>query len=239
MKLKTTLSLNPQLKNHLKTYLIALLTVIGIVHESLAQNDFPTSKGSYIRLDGGGINIIKPGNTGGWARGTTYYQDFNASQRIFGFGMYGVGESSNRFYLGYGNTPWNSVHGMHILPNGNVGIGIVSPVARLTVNGNILAKEIKVTNTITVPDYVFDTDYNLPTLSYVEAYVKKNKHLPEIPSAEDIERNGLDVGEMNLLLLKKVEELTLHLIEKEKKINSLENRLTDIERELFRINDPI
>lgn len=112
-------------------------------------------------------------------------------------------------------------------------------MARLTVNGNILAKEIKVTNTITVPDYVFDTDYHLPTLSYVEAYVKKNKHLPEIPSAEDIERNGLDVGEMNLLLLKKVEELTLHLIEKEKKIHALENRLTDIERELFRINDPI
>lgn len=103
-----------------------------------------------------------------------------------------------------------------------MGIGTTSPKAKLAVEGNILVKEIKVTNNIAVPDYVFEPDYDLPSLSEIETYVKENKHLPEIPSAKDIVRDGLDLGEMNLLLLKKVEELTLHLIEKERK--NRENR---------------
>ncbi len=100
--------------------------------------------------------------------------------------------------------------------SGNVGIGTADPQAKLAVNGNILAKEVKVKTDITVPDYVFEPGYELPSLVDVEAYVKEHKHLPEIPSAADIARDGLDLAEMNLLLLKKVEELTLHLIEERK-----------------------
>jgi hypothetical protein len=76
---------------------------------------------------------------------------------------------------------------------------------------------------IEVPDYVFEEDYDLPSLSSVESYVKENKHLPEIPSAREIAEQGLNLGEMNLRLLKKIEELTLHMIEMEKKIERLEN----------------
>ncbi|TYR36347.1 hypothetical protein FXV77_10590 [Sphingobacterium phlebotomi] len=119
-----------------------------------------------------------------------------------------------------------------ITGGGNVGIGTNSPKAKLAVEGNILAKEIKVTNNIAVPDYVFEPDYKLTNLSDIETYVKEHKHLPEIPSAKDIDQNGLDLGEMNLLLLKKVEELTLHLIEKEKKMDALEKRLYEVEAEL-------
>ncbi|MBK1442602.1 hypothetical protein JHJ32_21560 [Parapedobacter sp. ISTM3] len=104
---------------------------------------------------------------------------------------------------------------MRITRIGDVGIGTTNPQAKLAVNGNILAKEVKVKTDISVPDYVFAPEYELPALADVEAYVKEHRHLPEIPSAKDIERDGLDLAEMNLLLLKKVEELTLHLIEKE------------------------
>ncbi|MGK6353492.1 hypothetical protein [Parapedobacter sp. DT-150] len=100
--------------------------------------------------------------------------------------------------------------------DGKVGIGTTTPQAKLAVNGNILAKEVKVKTDISVPDYVFEPDYDLPTLDEIETYVKKHKHLPEIPSAADIEKDGLDLAEMNLLLLKKVEELTLHLIDQRK-----------------------
>ena len=119
-----------------------------------------------------------------------------------------------------------------VATNGNVGIGTAAPQAKLAVNGNILAKEVKVKTDISVPDYVFEPAYELLTLAEVEAYVKTNRHLPEIPSAIEIQKNGLDLAEMNLLLLKKIEELTLHLIEKDKEIEQLkllENRVEKLE----------
>ena len=110
-----------------------------------------------------------------------------------------------------GWSGWRRVLAENML--GNVGIGTDAPKARLSVNGNILANEIKIKTDISVPDYVFESDYELLSLSSIESYVKEHKHLPEIPSAEDIKRDGLDLAEMNLLLLRKIEELTLHLIE--------------------------
>lgn len=100
-----------------------------------------------------------------------------------------------------------------VMPGGNIGIGTNNPQAKLAVEGNILAKEIKVKTDINVPDYVFEPDYNLKSLEEIESYVKANKHLPEIPSAKQIKADGLNLAEMNLLLLKKVEEMTLQLIQ--------------------------
>jgi hypothetical protein len=73
-----------------------------------------------------------------------------------------------------------------------------------------------------VPDFVFDESYQLMSLDSVEADVKQNKHLPEVPSAAQVGADGLDVGEMNLILLKKVEELTLNVIALKKQINAME-----------------
>ncbi|RXK85908.1 hypothetical protein [Filimonas effusa] len=100
---------------------------------------------------------------------------------------------------------------MRIDPNGNVGIGTDNPTAKLAVNGDIHAKGLKV-SLKGWPDYVFDSTYALMPLPQLEQYLEKEKHLPEIPDAATVEQQGLDVGEMQKLLLKKIEEMTLHLI---------------------------
>ena len=112
----------------------------------------------------------------------------------------------------------------HLLVNpsgGNVGIGMANPTEKLTVNGKIKANEIRVDGA-GAPDYVFEESYKAASLEEVESYIKRNKHLPEVPSAKEFERDGMAVGEMNKLLLKKIEELTLHVIEMNKRVEKLE-----------------
>jgi DNA-binding protein YbaB len=111
---------------------------------------------------------------------------------------------------------------------GNFGIGTLSPDEKLTVNGKIHAKEVRIDTSIPTPDYVFNKDYSLMSLTDVKNYIDKNHHLPEVPSAADVEKNGLKLGEMNLILLKKVEELTLHLIEKDKQMEEMQNQFKDL-----------
>lgn len=108
-----------------------------------------------------------------------------------------------------------------ITENGNVGIGTSDPKGyKLAVNGNIRAKEIKV-EAYPWPDYVFTKEYQLPTLQETEKYIKDKGHLLGIPSAAEVEAKGINLGEMNAKLLQKIEELTLHLIEQNKAIESL------------------
>ncbi len=99
--------------------------------------------------------------------------------------------------------------------------------SKLAVNGNIYAKKLKVT-AANWSDYVFEPKYRLRPLHEVESYIKANKHLPDIPSASEVETNGIDVGENQALLLKKVEELTLYVISLKKEIEVL--KATDSKR---------
>lgn len=155
--------------------------------------------------------------------GDTAYEDDH-------FGRWGIEYVSSE-HEGYGLNfcrPWrpNQVSGNHFLflaDSGNVGIGTKNPRAKLAVNGDILAKSIRVNTSSTYwPDYVFEDGYNLMSLSDLESYIAKNKHLPGIPSASEIDaKNEVDLGEMNALLLEKVEELTRYIIELQKQIDEL------------------
>ncbi len=115
-------------------------------------------------------------------------------------------------------------------PVGAVGIG--TPLTNnpngytLAVNGKIGAKDVQVeTASTTWPDYVFAKDYHLPSLTEVEKYIQENKHLENVPSAKEIEKNGHSLGEMDKILLKKVEELTLYVIQQQKEIEELKKKL--------------
>jgi hypothetical protein len=123
------------------------------------------------------------------------------------------------------NGSHTEIEAVRIASNGNVGIGTTTPDQRLTVDGTVKCEEVKVEIIPgTGPDYVFEKNYDLLPLSELETYITQNKHLPEVPSAKEMEAEGLNLKEMNLLLLKKVEELTLHLIEQEKKMLTHDER---------------
>jgi hypothetical protein len=114
---------------------------------------------------------------------------------------------------------------------GNIGIGTgSSPIAatdKLAVNGLIHTKEVKV-DLVGWPDYVFEKEYNLPTLQEVEKYIATNGHLANVPSAKDVEINGLLLGDMNKKLLQKVEELTLYIIAQNKTNEKQSQEIEDL-----------
>ena len=110
-----------------------------------------------------------------------------------------------------------------------VGIGTTNPGSfKLAVEGIIGAREVKVT-TDSWADFVFEPDYKLMSLADLETFIKTNKHLPEIPTTAEVKENGIAVGEMNAKLLQKIEELTLYIIEQQKLIEALRNRVDQLE----------
>ncbi|MCX2495298.1 hypothetical protein OQX63_17540 [Pedobacter sp. PF22-3] len=136
------------------------------------------------------------------------------------------GSGDDRFLIG--TTNWvDSKYYVHMVvgADGKVGIGTETfGTERLAVNGNIRAKEVKVEAT-GWPDFVFRKDYKISSLSDLDLYIKANKHLPGIPSAQEVAKNGIELGEMNKLLLQKIEELTLHMISQQKEINELKKKV--------------
>ena len=135
--------------------------------------------------------------------------------------------AQNNLYVSPSSSK-TAANSLVVTPQGNVGIGKANPESKLEVNGRVHAKSVKV-DLEGWADFVFAHDYNLTPLLEVEAYINKHGHLPAVPSEQEALANGMDVAQMNTLLLQKVEELTLHLIQKEKQVNSLEQRLAALE----------
>ena len=134
-----------------------------------------------------------------------------------------------------GNSPWSANGDDIAFTTGRVGIGINTPQHALDVSGTIRACEVEVNNLDGWCDYVFEEDYDLPKLEAVEAYIKTNKHLMDIPSEAEVMANGVSLNDMTKGLLKKVEELTLYMIEKDKENKALRSEMEQLKKEVKNI----
>jgi hypothetical protein len=121
--------------------------------------------------------------------------------------------------------------------NGSTGILVGGNAARIatgysvSVDGKIMAEEVTVQNSTSWPDYVFAHDYKLMPLDELEKSINQHKHLPNIPAAAEVEKNGISLGDMNRRLMEKVEELTLYIIDLNKKNNALTEKVAQLEKQ--------
>jgi hypothetical protein len=148
--------------------------------------------------------------------------------------VFEIGNGS--IFTGSGD-PSSFSEAMRISSSGNVLIGKTTQANtnyKFDVNGSMRANEIKVNTS--GADFVFEEDYKLRSLAETEAFIKANKHLPEIAPAETMKRDGIELGEMNIKLLQKIEELTLHLINLNKTVESQNLKIADQERRLSKLS---
>lgn len=159
--------------------------------------------------------------------------------------FYGLLNSSINFYRGSSTTGGfltfstnDGTEKMRLDVWGNLGIGTADTKGyKLAVNGSAIFTKVTVKQAANWPDYVFEPTYQLPSLQSVEQYIKSNKHLPDMPSAADVAREGIDIGNTQAALLKKVEELTLYMIDLKKENEQIKqenaemkNRLENLEK---------
>lgn len=176
--------------------------------------------GGHLLIDAGSNSKIFTGT--GTSELNRYLELLNSPglQSASGFKAGGILVSDQYSYANPGKND--------LVVKGNVSVGTASSQGyKMTIAGKAIAEEVVVKLQANWPDYVFDNEYNLASLSKVEEFIRANKHLPDVPTADEVKANGLSLGEMNAILLKKVEELTLYVIEKQKEIKGLKKGLTE------------
>jgi len=169
---------------------------------------------------GGSVSMCTP-TTGNVGIGAT-----SGNTRL---NLQGLGHTSSTSALKINNNNGNIL--MIVQDDGKVGIGTTQiGNSKLAVEGRIAARELKLTVN-PFPDYVFEKGYKLLSLEELQNFILTNKHLPEIPSADEVKSNdGIDVGKMQADLLKKIEELTLYIIQQDQKIKELQTEVKDFKK---------
>jgi hypothetical protein len=183
------------------------------------------NEGVYDPTRYGLLQLIRPASQGDDKFHLSFIRGGNA---IAGMGF---ANNSNNFgiwaYAGQG-TISDPVIG--ITPDLFVGIGTSAPTCKLHVAGNVRGDAF-FSVSHTYADYVFNSDYKLPSLQDVKAYIQQNHHLPEVPTEEDVKKNGINLGDQSVILLKKVEELTLYVIDQNEKLQALEQKVSALQEE--------
>ncbi|MEP5341899.1 MAG: hypothetical protein ABJQ50_19455, partial [Algibacter sp.] len=141
------------------------------------------------------------------------------SNNIFiGYYLGGFQTVSNTLYIDSNNTPNPLIYGKFDTDQVGINTNYVPSDYTFAVNGKMITEEVLVQLRTVWPDYVFENNYNLPTLTEVEFHIKENGHLQNIPSATEVEEHGILLGDMNAKLLQKIEELTLYTIQQQKEL---------------------
>ena len=162
--------------------------------------------------------VIRLNNTG-TNGGNVFFVATNSSWDIGG----------NKLGIGLGSTPSSANVKMVVQSDGRVGIGTNVPAYELDVCGTIRAKEIKV-DLESGCSFVFRSDYNLMSLTELEQFIRKNQHLPEIAPEKEMIENGVNMKEMQMKLLQKIEELTLYTIALNKELENMQTRINELEQ---------
>ena len=190
------------------------------------------SRPFHIRSDDAILQIDRGGSTPGIGM-TAYNSDYSQVQKSFTMYVTSEGPDNGFFTIAdwHQDVSGASEPRFTIDNTGNVGIGTAIPSSKLAVIGLITTKEIKVQN-VTGADFVFADSYQLPPLREVADHIQQHQHLPEVPSATKMQKEGVKLGEMNMLLLQKIEELTLYLIDQEKRLLQVEQTNQELQEQL-------
>jgi hypothetical protein len=192
-------------------------------------SDNSSSNGIFMGIDGKvGIGTISPEAKLHVAGNVKFFGNYDGTNNVQ-FSTSGTGNTWELYpqTTGFGvfnrnNSSWP----IFIANNDNVGIGTNNPQGyKLAVAGSVIAESVKVKLQGTWPDFVFAKDYILPTILETKKHIKEKGHLPGIPSAAEVEKNGIELGDMNKKLLQKIEELTLYVINQEDRIKALETKV--------------